>query len=332
MITVTFYTRKDCHLCEQAQADLDALQSVVPHKLVKIDVDSDQALQSTYALEIPVVEVGPYRLAAPFTRQQLQATLAAAVDRKSQLERINDKAYQTSSQRGQTISDSDKLSFWMTRHYMAVFNIMLFLYVGLPFLAPVFKKVNWNVPAQVIYSIYSPLCHQWAFRSFFLFGEQYAYPHAAARVAGLTTFEAATGITDQGDPARLAARAFEGNPLMGYKVAFCERDVAIWGALFLFGLVFALTGRRIPKLHWAFWVALGIVPMGIDGFTQLISQLPNAFIQAHLPYYESTPFMRVLTGVLFGGMTAWFMFPLIEEAMVETRALLTKKFAILKAQ
>jgi uncharacterized membrane protein len=332
MITVTLYTRKDCHLCEQAAADLAALQDVVPHKLVTIDIDSDPALQSSYALDVPVVEVGPYRLKAPFSRQELQTTLGAAVDRKSQLERLNDKAYQVSTQRGQTISASDQFSFWLTRHYMAVFNVMLFLYVGLPFLAPVFKKIDWNGPAEVIYKVYSPLCHQWAFRSFFLFGQQLDYPHAAANIPGLITFESATGITDQNDPLRLQARAFEGNAAMGYKVAFCERDVAIWGALFLFGLAFALTGRRIPKLHWLIWVVVGIVPIGLDGFSQLFSQIPSTFIQSILPYRESSPFLRLVTGVLFGGMTAWFMFPLIEEAMIDTRSMLTKKFAILKVQ
>jgi len=300
--------------------------------LVTIDIDSDPALQSSYALDVPVVEVGPYRLKAPFSRQELQTTLGAAVDRKSQLERLNDKAYQVSTQRGQTISASDQFSFWLTRHYMAVFNVMLFLYVGLPFLAPVFKKIDWNGPAEVIYKVYSPLCHQWAFRSFFLFGQQLDYPHAAANIPGLITFESATGITDQNDPLRLQARAFEGNAAMGYKVAFCERDVAIWGALFLFGLAFALTGRRIPKLHWLIWVVVGIVPIGLDGFSQLFSQIPSTFIQSILPYRESSPFLRLVTGVLFGGMTAWFMFPLIEEAMIDTRSMLTKKFAILKVQ
>jgi len=331
MVNVTLYTRAGCHLCEQAEADLKSLQEVVPHKLVLIDIDSDPALQSVYALEIPVVEVGPYRLKAPFTRQELQTTIAAATDRKSQLERINDKAYQASTERGQTISDSDKFSFWMSRHYLLVFNFFLFLYVGLPFLAPVFMKINWTVPAQVIYKVYSPLCHQWGFRSLFLFGEQPFYPHAAAHVSNLVTFEASTGITDQNDPARLAARAFVGNPVMGYKVAICERDIAIWGALALVGLIFALTKRRMPKLHWLIWGLIGIVPIGLDGFSQLFSQLPSPFIQSFLPYRESTPFLRILTGLLFGAMTAWFMFPMIEEAMGETRRMLTKKFAILKA-
>ncbi len=29
MITVTLYTRKDCHLCEQAKADLESLQESI---------------------------------------------------------------------------------------------------------------------------------------------------------------------------------------------------------------------------------------------------------------------------------------------------------------
>lgn len=331
MITVTLYTRAGCQLCEQAEADLNALQQPVPHKLVKIDIDSDPSLVSAYALDIPVIEVGPYRLKSPFSRQDLQMTIGAAVDRKSQLERINDQAYQVSTQRGRTVSGTDRLSFWFSSHYMLIFNLLLALYAGVPWLAPVFKNAGWNGPAQVVYTLYSPLCHQWAFRSFFLFGEQAYYPHAAAKMSGVITFEAATGITDQNDPSRLAARAFTGNPVMGYKVAFCERDVAIWGAMLLFGLVFALSGRRLPKLHWLIWGLVGVVPIGLDGFSQLFSQIPSQFIQSFLPYRESTPLERVVTGVLFGFMTAWFMFPLIEEAMADTRRLLAKKFAIVRA-
>ena len=114
-------------------------------------------------------------------------------------------------------------------------------------------------------------------------------------------------------------------------MAFCERDTAIWGAMALFAIVYAALGRRLPKLHWAAWIILGIIPIGLDGFSQLLSQMPFAFLQHILPYRESTPFLRVLTGFLFGFATAWFMFPLIEETMVDTRKLLSKKFAALKA-
>ncbi len=330
MISVTLYSRAGCKLCEEAEADLKALQDVIPHRLTVIDIDSEQSFRDLYDLEIPVVEAGPFKLKAPFTRQELQMTLGAAADRRAQLEKINDKTFQMNTSGSQAISSSDRFSYWIARHYLAIFNLFLVLYVGIPFLAPVFKKVGWNGPAEVVYKIYSPLCHQWAFRSFFLFGEQAYYPHAAAKVPGVLTFEQVSGITDLNDPSRLGARAFQGNPTLGYKVAFCERDVAIWGAMALFGLVFAITRRRIPKIHWIVWILVGLVPIGLDGFSQLFSQIPSAFIQSFLPYRESTPFLRTLTGFIFGFMTAWFMFPLIEETMVDTRRMLSKKFAMLK--
>jgi uncharacterized membrane protein len=330
MISVTLYSRAGCKLCEEAEANLKALQDVIPHKLTVIDIESESSFREAFALEIPVVEVGPFTLKAPFSRQDLQMTLGAATDRRVQLERINDKAFQANISGSESINGSDRLSYWISKHYLAVFNLFLLLYVGVPFLAPIFKKVGWNGPAEVVYTIYRPLCHQWAFRSFFLFGEQVDYPHAAAKVPGVLTFEQVSGISDLNDPSRIQARLFEGSPLLGYKVAFCERDVAIWGAMALFGLIYAATGRRLPKMNWMVWVLVGLVPIGLDGFSQLFSQIPSAFIQTYLPYRESTPFLRTSTGFLFGFSTAWFMFPLIEETMVDTRRLLSKKFATLK--
>lgn len=330
MITVTLYTRAGCELCKQAEEDLKALQEEIPHQLAILDIDSDPSMRDTFALEIPVVEAGPFRLKAPFSRQELKMTLGAAADRRSQLESINDKTFQVNTSRTQTISKADKISYWISKHYLAIFNLFLILYIGIPFLAPIFKEAGWNTPAEMIYKIYRPLCHQWAFRSFFLFGEQAYYPHAAAKIPAVLTFEQVSGITDLTDPSRLQARVYEGNSLLGYKIALCERDVAIWGAMALFGVVYALTGRKLPKLHWLIWVLVGLGPIGLDGFSQLFSQIPSTFIQSILPYRESTPLLRTLTGFLFGLTTAWFMFPLIEESMADTRRLLAKKFAVLK--
>ena len=80
MLKVTFFTRKQCHLCDQAEADLAALQEKFPHRLVVIDIDGSPELEAAYGFEIPVVEVGPYTLRAPFDRQKLEMTLGAAQD------------------------------------------------------------------------------------------------------------------------------------------------------------------------------------------------------------------------------------------------------------
>lgn len=334
MLTVTLYTRKNCHLCEQAKADLAALQEKYPHRLVEIDIDSDSALQAKYLLEIPVVEVGPYHLRAPFTLQDLQMTLGAAFDRRVQLQQIDEKGYEATVRRSHTITTSDQISFWFSRHYLALLNLLMALYVGLPFLAPVFMKAGLDVPARVIYTLYSPLCHQFGFRSFYLFGEQPYYPLSEAGLKNVKTFEEVSGITDLHNPnslSRLQARQFIGNETVGYKVALCERDVAIYLGIVVFGLLFALTRRRWRPLPWMLWLLIGLGPIGLDGFSQLISQFNLPWFVSILPYRESTPFLRVLTGFLFGFATAWFAYPTMEETMREARKLYAKKFAVAQA-
>ncbi len=330
MLTITLYTRKDCHLCEQVKADLQALKSQYPHRLVEIDIDSDPILLKAYLVEIPVVEVGPYILKAPFDKQKLAMTLGAAGDRRGQLDKLGREDHHDRVRRGQNISGGDRAMFWMSRHYLALVNAFMFLYFGLAVFAPVLMKAGATIPANVLYTIYKPLCHQFGFRSFFLFGEQAYYPLKEAGIPKVLTFDEITGFQDLRNPAayaRLQARQFTGNETVGYKMALCERDIAIYSGIFLFGLIFALTERRIKPLHWMVWVVLGMGPIGLDGFSQLFSQMDWGFLASILPYRESTPFLRVLTGVIFGVATAWFAYPYMEESFSETRQFFVKKFA-----
>lgn len=333
MLTVTLYMRDECHLCEQARADLESLQEQYPHRLVEVNIDSDPALQQAYLVEIPVIEVGPYRLKAPFDRQKLMMTLGAASDRRGQLQELGGEAYEARVKRGQRISGADRAIFWVSKHYLAILNLVMLLYVGLPFLAPTLMESGATAPARVLYTIYSPLCHQFGFRSFFLYGEQPYYPLEEAGL-DVIDFETATGITGLSNPndvSRLQARRYLGDEEVGYKVALCERDIAIYGAILLFGLLFGLTGRRFPQLHWSLWILFGLGPIGLDGFSQLFSQFNWEPLATFLPYRESTPLLRVLTGFLFGFLTAWFAYPNIEETMQETRQFFVKKFAQVKS-
>lgn len=334
MLNITLYTRKDCKLCEEAKADLLELQSQYPHRLVEVDIESDHALLAKYMHAIPVVEVGPYRLEAPITRQKLQMTLGAASDRKRQLEELDDPEYKMRVKKGQTVTGADRVSFWIAKRYLLVLNLFMLFYVGLPFLAPALMKTGAEWPARAIYRMYKPLCHQFGFRSFFLFGEQSYYPLAEAGVSGVKTFEEATGIAHLDDPyspTRFEARNYIGDETVGYKLALCERDIAIYAAILAFGVVFGITRRRFKSLHWMLWLFVGVAPIGLDGFSQLFSQFNWDWLAALIPYRESTPFLRVLTGALFGFTTAWFAYPNIEESMTETRQYYARKFAVNQA-
>ena len=180
-------------------------------------------------------------------------------------------------------------------------------------------KAGLNRPASWIYTIYSPMCHQLAFRSWFLFGEQAAYPRELAGTS-LTSFQEATGLNES---EFFTARNYLGNETVGYKVAICERDVAIYGGIFMAGLFFGMVRTRLKPLPvWA-WLLIGIVPIALDGGTQLLSSIPLL----SFPARESTPLLRTLTGGLFGVINVWLAYPHVEQSMIETRALVSAKLA-----
>ncbi len=212
---------------------------------------------------------------------------------------------------------ADRFIFWLSKRWLAVFNTMAFLYAGLPFLAPTLMHVGAEGAGSVIYRIYGPLCHQLPQRSFFLFGPQFSYrlPELMERVG-----ESVSGPFSS---------EFVGNPALGYKVAFCQRDAAIYGAIFVFGVVYALLRRRwqIRPLPWWGYILMGLVPMGFDGGYQFLSYaLPLVFPGIALEPYETTPLMRVLTGTLFGWATVWLAYPYLQESMEDVRKSLERRF------
>lgn len=325
MITVTLYSKDECQLCDDAIQDLMDFQSVVEHQLKIINIDGDQELEKKYTLDIPVIEVGPYRLKAPFTAQDIEITLRAAVEREKSIADIDKKVAASEASIPVKITKADRFSNWISRHYMLLLNGLVVIYIGLPFLAPLMMSAGYTRPATTIYRFYGLVCHQLAFRSWFIFGDQPAYPREAAGVDNLIPFGLATGLSE-GD--ELAARQFVGNPEVGYKVALCERDVAIYGGILIFGLIFSLTGRKIKPLPWYLWLLVGILPIAIDGFSQLLSQPPLNFF----PYRESTPLLRTITGFLFGFTTAWFGYPIVEESMADVRRFYEQKMARARSQ
>lgn len=296
---------------EQVVETLGELQTELPHELVQVDVSQDLAIRAKYGGRVPVVEVGPYVLEAPFSKLDLQVALGAARDSTAANPLADGGPWGLRLNRG---------LHYFARHWLAAFSLLVLLYAGLPFAAPALMKIGATSPARLLYTVYSPFCHQLAFRSWFLFGDQPAYPRALAGTS-LENFAAATGI-DEND--YLAARRFRGNEQVGYKVALCERDIGIYGGIFLAGLIFGLFRNRVKPLPLKFWFLLGIVPIALDGGSQLISQLNLLPIAAR----ESTPFLRSLTGALFGIANVWMAYPHLEATMQETRESVAAKLAI----
>jgi uncharacterized membrane protein len=209
---------------------------------------------------------------------------------------------------------AQRFSYWVARHWLAVINLFLAIYLLLPFAAPVFIKVGWEGPARVIYTVYKPLCHQLSFRSFFLFGEESVYP----REEYAERFD----LDHAHWPDLFAqAREFTGDETLGFKVALCQRDVAIFLALLLGGLAFAVLRRRgIRAMPFWLFILVGVVPMALDGGSQFISLMP------FLTTRESVWQLRLLTGALFGFSIVWLAYPYVQTSMDETSEVLAERY------
>ena len=97
-----------------------------------------------------------------------------------------------------------------------------------------------------------------------------------------------------------------GDPRLGYKVAFCQRDVAIFGAMLLGGIAFGgIRPRLRPPPIWLF--SLLLVPIAADGFTQLFM------------LRESTWELRSITGTLFGLASVWLIYPQLDRSASRAR-------------
>ena len=187
-------------------------------------------------------------------------------------------------------STYEAVAHGVARHWLALVNAGVGLFLGLPLLAPLLMAAGLTTPAGWIYAAYHLVCHQWAFRSFFLFGQHAVYP--------FDTLRALVGEQQ--------AYSLVGSSQLGYKVAFCERDVAIYAAILLAGLAFTrVRGRLQPPPLLLF--AILLLPISVDGFTQLFG------------LRESTWELRVATGALFGVAAVWLIYPQLEETARRAR-------------
>ena len=171
-------------------------------------------------------------------------------------------------------------------HWLAGVNLAAALFVGLPFVAPMLLALGHPELASLLYAAYRAVCHQWAFRSYFLLG-----PHPTYAIEELGRLVGPSQIY-----------SFVGSPELGYKVAFCERDVAIYLAVLVGGLAYGLLRGRIAALGPLGYLAL-IAPMALDGFSQLLG------------WRESTVELRTLTGALFGLASVWLAYPRVDRVL-----------------
>lgn len=202
---------------------------------------------------------------------------------------------------------------------LAVFN-------GLPFLAPLFMKLGWDTAGSLVYLAYSPLCHQMAQRSFFLFGPQ-----------GFQMYNANQLPVDYTSPlAPLLLKAFTGNAALGWKVAWSDRMVSMYGSPLIAAVSYAIARKFGVVRAMPWWgLALAALPMALDGGSHFVSDFAGvsagfrdtnawlAVLTNHIvpaAFYSGdalgsfNSWMRLLTGLIFGVGIGWFALPYMDEA------------------
>ncbi|MFZ1474970.1 MAG: DUF2085 domain-containing protein [Anaerolineae bacterium] len=184
---------------------------------------------------------------------------------------------------------------WIARHWLLLFSVLLILYLAVPVAAPILMQSGHERSARLIYAFYRLLCHELPERSYFLFGPQPLYSLSELTAAGVLP-----------GPSILERPLYLGDMQFGYKIALCQRDLAIYGSVLLGGWVFGLLRGRagLPRLTIKTYLIF-LAPIAVDGFTQLFG------------WRESNYLLRTATGALFGLASAWLAYPNIQDAMAD---------------
>jgi uncharacterized membrane protein len=199
----------------------------------------------------------------------------------------------------------DRVIVFITRHWLMLAIVFLGVFAGLPMLAPALMHYGLTGPAELIYKGYSVTCHQLAYRTYFLFGEKPVYT--------LGELQNILGVIHPAADA-FFWRDLIGNPQLGYKMAWCEREVAIYVAMLITFAALGLVRAHVKPLDWRVYL-LFVIPMAIDGLWQLVTS--PLYLLPFLPVHESTAELRTITGALFGIGSVWLVFPHVDRAMNE---------------
>ena len=177
-------------------------------------------------------------------------------------------------------------------------------------------------PANLIYLLYSPQCHQLPQRSYFLFGDRLMVP--------LADILAVTGPRDP-----LTLRWFVGTTELGWKVAWSDRMVSLYTPLFLGAMLYAFVVRRWRPLRWSWTLLLPYLPLLLDGLSNAIddtlhlgSRTGNAWLAALTGNLLAPAFYagdvigsfnwwaRLLSGLLAGCAFARQVYPLLDRGFL----------------
>lgn len=227
---------------------------------------------------------------------------------------------------------------WLFRHWLQVFLVVFGVFNLLPVLAPISMAAGLSPVGNAIYDLYGIISHQYANRSYFLFGDALMFDADALPLALNGTFDHDASLLKQ----------FRGTPEIGWKLAWSDRLVSMFASMWITALLYALwRGRGVHPLP--LWVGILLVaPLIVDGVTHMMSD--SASVTAGFRYDNQwladltggafgagfyagdglgtfNHLLRLLTGILFGIGLLGYALARVEGYFRERAAILAGKLA-----
>lgn len=165
----------------------------------------------------------------------------------------------------------------------ALYMVLVLLLLGPIFVAPFIAQ---GMPGlfNSLQDVYAPACHQLANRSLCYFADGSIGDCVQDSIDGIGRQRI---VHTDGD-------------VLGYKFPVCARDVAIYGAMILGGLVFPFVRKVDDKIAPPLiYFIIALVPIALDGGTQLIG------------IRESTNDLRLITGFIAGIVVPFYLIPIL---------------------
>lgn len=181
-----------------------------------------------------------------------------------------------------------------------IFIVLVASWLGTILAAPLLAMQK-NDLANSFYSLHKPFCHQMVKRSFCFFND------------GTNTWvgdcvsnnETVIGALN---PATGRPHTTLDNNIVGYSFAEDARDTSFYLALLIGGLIFPLIRRindnKVPSI---LWLIIALVPIGLDGTTQLIG------------LRESTNYLRFITGFIAGFVVPFYLIPILNNLLSDKK-------------
>ncbi|MCY3836154.1 MAG: DUF2085 domain-containing protein [Anaerolineaceae bacterium] len=238
----------------------------------------------------------------------------------------------------------------LARHWLNAVTLAIALFTSGALAAPLLAHSGLHSASHTLYDLYSPFCHQFAFRSFFLFGENLFYPREISGSSAPPFEDAAlasapfrslyrTQIAIGQNRGRPRGPLGEENSIPQDEPALTRKNLLVYSPALQFAardfIGDANFGYKIAlcERDFAIWLAMLLAALA---FRRLRGRLQPPPISLYLllglapiaidglsqllgyppfqfwPERETLPHFRVLTGALFGAMNVWLIFPHFE--------------------